>query len=65
MNDEETKIAFKEVNTEPPREILKIVPTETGFDVVIPDNVTLTEAAQKFIDMVNEMLQRSKEKNEY
>jgi len=61
MNDEETKIAFKEVNTEPPREILKIVPTKTGFDVVIPDSVTLTEAAQKFIETVNEMLGKAKD----
>jgi hypothetical protein len=57
MSDEETMIKFS--NPNPPREVFRITPTETGFDVVIPEDVTLTEAAQKFIDTVNEMLGRA------
>ena len=58
MSEEETKITFRDISV-PPREILRIVPTETGWDVVIPPDVTLTEAAQKFIDTVNELRRES------
>ena len=34
------------------REVLRIMPTATGFDVVIPDDVTMTEAAEQFIKTV-------------
>ena len=40
-------------------EMLRIVPTEDGFDVVIPEHVTLTEAAQNFIDVVNDLLAKT------
>ena len=32
-----------------------IKPTETGWDICIPEDVTLTEAAQRFIAAVDEM----------
>ena len=54
MSEEETMIRF--IDTGTPKEWFRIVPTETGWDVVIPEDVTLTEAAQKFIDTVNGML---------
>ena len=50
----EAAFTFHESNR--PSEMLRIVPTEDGFDVVIPEHVTLTEAAQTFIDAVNELL---------
>jgi len=40
----------------PPREIIRFTPTETGFDVIIPEDVTLTEAAQKLIETVRGLL---------
>jgi hypothetical protein len=48
----ETSIAF----SQPGREVMRIVPTETGFDVKIPDGVTMTEAAKTFIETVKQML---------
>ena len=59
MSEQRTKFIFSSGNasgTGPTKEILRIVPNETGWDVVIPHDVTLTEAAQKFIDTVNGML---------
>lgn len=47
-----------------PTELLRIVPRDSGFDVVIPEHVTLTEAAQTFIDAVNDLLAKSKEARE-
>jgi hypothetical protein len=48
----ETSIAF----SQPGREVMRIAPTETGFDVKIPDGVTMTEAAKTFIETVEQML---------
>jgi hypothetical protein len=36
-----------------------IKPTETGWDICIPEDVTLTEAAQRFVNAVNEILGRA------
>jgi hypothetical protein len=58
MSEEETKITFRDVSV-PPKEILRIVPTETGWDICIPEDVTLTEAAQRFVNAVNEILGRA------
>lgn len=41
---------------EPTREYLRIVPTDSGFDVQIPEGVTLTEAASRFIEAVRKQL---------
>ncbi len=40
---------------DPSREWFRIVPSENGWDVIIPEDVTLTEAAQKFIEAVNQL----------
>jgi hypothetical protein len=57
MSKEETMFTFIDTGTH--WGWFRIVPTETGWDIVIPEDVTLTEAAQKFIDTVNGMLGRS------
>ena len=59
MSEEETRITFRDISV-PPREILRIVPTEAGWDIKIPDDVTPTEAAKRFIEIVNELLGKSK-----
>ncbi|NBT57703.1 hypothetical protein EBT16_02850 [bacterium] len=41
---------------EPGREVMRIVPTEDGFDIEIAEGITITEAAQKFICIVKELL---------
>lgn len=54
--------------TTPTREWLRIVPSENGWDVVIPEDVTLTQAAQMFIQAVNELkskMQPTVEKKEW
>lgn len=35
------------------REILRLIPTETGFNVLIPEGVTMTEAARDFVEAVS------------
>lgn len=55
-----TQVIFHRDNRQP-TEMLRIVPKEGGFDVVIPEHITLTEAAQTFIDAVNDLLAKSKE----
>jgi hypothetical protein len=49
---------FAVIGGGPSKEIFRITPTETGFDVVIPEGITLTEAAQTFIDAVNDLLSK-------
>ena len=44
----------------PTKEIVRIIPTDTGFDVRIPEGVTLTEAASRFIEAVRGMLKTLK-----
>lgn len=39
---------------------VRINPTDTGFDVRIPEGVTLTEAASRFIEAVRGMLKTLK-----
>ena len=46
----ETAVTF----TPQSREVMRIVYTEDGFDIRIPDDVTMTEAAQEFIRIVME-----------
>lgn len=45
-------------------EVLRIVPHDNTFDVVIPDGITLNEAAKTFIDAVNNMLASNRNANE-
>jgi hypothetical protein len=40
-------------------EWFRIVSTENGWDIKIPDDVTLTEAAQKFIETINGLMGKS------
>lgn len=44
------------VGAGPVKEYLRIVPTEDGFDIVIPDDVSLTEAALKFIETCKQLV---------
>lgn len=55
---EETMIRF----SDPGREILRLVPTEEGFDIRIPDGIEMTEAAEKFIKMAKSLMLNSSEK---
>jgi hypothetical protein len=57
MSGEDPKFVWQ---TQGEREWFRIVPTEGGWDVVIPDEVTITEAAKIFIETVNEMLVKDK-----
>lgn len=52
MSEQESLITFYD----PAREVMRIVPTETGFDVVIADGITMTEAAEQFIKTVRGLL---------
>lgn len=38
--------------------MLRMAPTDTGFDVIIPEGVYPTEAALRFIDLVNEFIMK-------
>lgn len=40
----------------PAKEYLRIVPTEDGFDIVIPEDITLTEAATRFIETCKQIV---------
>lgn len=42
------------------KELLRIVPTEDGFDIEIPNGITMTEAAKGFIDAVVALLRNQK-----
>lgn len=53
--DGDTKVGFSRAN----REILRIVPTETGFDIKIPEGIEPTEAAEEFIKIVRELLAKT------
>lgn len=44
--------------TKQSREVLRVTPTETGFDVVIPDGITMTEAAQIFVNAVKDIIKQ-------
>lgn len=46
--------------SDPGREVLRICHTDTGFDVIIPDGITMTEAAEKFIESIRPMLANCK-----
>ena len=43
---------------EPGREVMRIVHTADGFDIKIADGITMTEAAEKFINVVREMMEK-------
>lgn len=45
-------ISFKE----PGREVLRIVHTADGFDIKIAEGITMTEAAEKFVNVVKEIM---------
>ena len=42
----------------PAREWFRIIPTEAGFDIRIPEDITLTEAAERFIEAVRDRLRQ-------
>jgi len=42
------------------RVFIRIIPTETGFDVKIPDGITMTEAALIFVQAVERILEERK-----
>jgi hypothetical protein len=48
LEKQKTQVVFHEY----PKEILRIVPTEKGFDIVIAEGVETTEAVEVFIDAV-------------
>lgn len=52
MSEQESLITFHN----PVREVVRIVPTETGFDVIVADGVTMTEAAEQFIKTVRALI---------
>lgn len=52
--DEYTNIQFKTL--EPTKEWLRLVPTEKGFDIQIPDGIEPTEAAKQFIKIVMDIM---------
>jgi hypothetical protein len=52
MSEQESLITFHS----PAREVMRIVPTETGVDVVVADGITMTEAAVQFIKTVRALL---------
>jgi hypothetical protein len=52
---DDTQISFNTI--EPTKEWLRLVPTEKGFDIQIPDGIELTEAAKQFIKIVMEIME--------
>ena len=43
---------------EPAQEILRFVRTENGFDIKIAEGITMTEAAEKFINVVKTIMEK-------
>jgi hypothetical protein len=46
---------MKFTSIDPPQELFRIVTTETGWNVVVNPEVPMTEAARKFISIVNDL----------
>lgn len=57
--EEETALVVAKNN--PPREMLRLVPTESGFDIQIPEGVEPTEAAKTFLETVMRMMKEQRE----
>jgi hypothetical protein len=56
MSEEYSK--FKVIGSRPAKEYLRIIPKDDTFDVVIGHDVTLTEAAREFINVVLQMVNK-------
>ena len=56
---EGSELAFKSI--EPAREVFRICYTSDGFDIKLADGVTMTEAAEMFINMVKGRLATKEE----
>lgn len=54
-----SELAFKSI--EPAREVFRICYTSDGFDIKLADGVTMTEAAEMFINMVKGRLATKEE----
>ncbi|NBW12632.1 MAG: hypothetical protein EBR82_31865 [Caulobacteraceae bacterium] len=52
-SQEHTLMKFASID--PPQELFRIVTTETGWNVVVNPEVSMTEAARKFISIVNDL----------